>query len=176
MIDERPPSTYQERLRGILHPERNPGQPPKKDADPEGIVEESYPAFGYLRGQSDASSAIEFRFGGGKCMYFPYSCLGAWQFDPAVGILLKFNGDVTYLVLILGSNLDLPVNEGAINLTRGGLQRHRVVWIREMAEEEIKQVGETGPTIDSIQVAEFESNDALKEWLGKHAPAFLPKE
>jgi hypothetical protein len=32
-----------------------------------------------------------------------------------------------------------------------------------MTEEEIRQVGDTGPTIDSIQVAEFESQDALKE-------------
>jgi len=34
-------------------------------------------------------------------------------------------------------------------------------------------VGETGPTIDSIEVTEFESHDALKEWLVKTAPAFL---
>ena len=34
-------------------------------------------------------------------------------------------------------------------------------------------MGETGPTIDSIEVAEFESQAALKEWLSKKAPAFL---
>ena len=34
------------------------------------------------------------------------------------------------------------------------------MWIREMSEEDIKSVGETGPTIDSIQVAEFESQAA----------------
>jgi hypothetical protein len=34
-------------------------------------------------------------------------------------------------------------------------------------------VGETGPTIDSITVGEFESHAELKEWLGKNAPAFL---
>ena len=78
-----------------------------------------------------------------------------------------------YLVLIRGSNLDKPLNEGAINLTTGGLQRHRVVWIREMSEEDIRQVGESGPTIDRIEVAEFESQDALREWLTKNAPAFL---
>jgi hypothetical protein len=32
-----------------------------------------------------------------------------------------------------------------------------------MTEDEIREVGENGPSIDSIQVAEFESNDALKE-------------
>jgi hypothetical protein len=78
-----------------------------------------------------------------------------------------------YLVLIRGSNLDRPLNEGAINLTHAGLQRHRVLWVREMSPDEIRQVGETGPTIDSIEVAEFESHSALKEWLGKRAPEFL---
>ena len=33
-------------------------------------------------------------------------------------------------------------------------------------------VGETEPTIDSIEVAEFESHAALKEWISKNAPAF----
>ena len=37
----------------------------------------------------------------------------------------------------------------------------------------IRQVGDTGPTIDSIQVAEFESQAALKEWLTQNAPAFV---
>ncbi len=45
--------------------------------------------------------------------------------------------------------------------------------VREMSEEEIRQVGETGRTGESIEVAEFESNDALKEWTGTPAPAFL---
>jgi len=42
-----------------------------------------------------------------------------------------------------------------------------------MSEEEIRQVGDTGPTIDSIEMAEFESHDALKEWVSKKAPAFI---
>jgi hypothetical protein len=46
--------------------------------------------------------------------------------------------------------------------------------IREMTKEDIRQVGETGPTIDSIEVAEFESHDALKQWLSEKASAFLP--
>jgi hypothetical protein len=49
----------------------------------------------------------------------------------------------------------------------------RVVLVREMPEADIKQVGDSGPTIDSIQVAEFESQAALKEWLSKNAPAFV---
>jgi hypothetical protein len=48
-----------------------------------------------------------------------------------------------------------------------------VLWVREMSAEEIRQVGETGPTINSIEMAEFESHSDLKDWLGKHAPEFL---
>ena len=42
-----------------------------------------------------------------------------------------------------------------------------------MTADEIERVGETAPTIDSIEVAEFESHAALKEWLSKKAPAFV---
>jgi hypothetical protein len=89
--------------------------------------------------------------------------MGTWRYNPSEGLLLKFSGDLVYLVLIRGNNLDKPLNDGAINLTTGGLQRHRIVWIREMPEADIKQVGDTGPTIDSIEMAEFESQAALKE-------------
>jgi hypothetical protein len=142
-----------------------------QDAEAEG-VEASCGAFGYLRGLRDQSAAVELRFRDGNSMWFPYSWLGNWQYNPSHGLLLKFSGDLVYLVLIRGSNIDRPLNEGAINLTHAGLQRHRVLWVREMSADEIRQVGETGPTIDSIEVAEFENHAALKEWLGKRAPEF----
>ena len=164
--------THQERLKGILHSERSAATSTNKDGEAEG-GEESCAAFGYLRGIRDQASAVEFRFRDGNSMWFPYTWMGTWQYNPSDGLLLKFSGDVVYLVLIKGSNLDKPLSEGAINLTRGGLQRHRIMWIREMSEEEIRQVGETGPTIDSIEVAAFESHDALKEWISKKAPAFM---
>jgi len=135
--------------------------------------EASCKAFGYLRGLRDQSSAVELRFRDGNSMWFPYSWMGNWQYHPSDGLLLKFSGDLVYLVLIRGSNIDRPLNEGSINLTHAGLQRHRVLWVREMTADEIRQVGETGPTIDSIEVAEFESHSDLKEWLGQHAPEFL---
>ena len=100
-----------------------------------------------------APLAVEFRFRDGNSMWFPYAWMGTWQYNPSEGLLLKFSGDIVYLVLIRGSNLDQPLNEGSINLTRGGLQRHRVLWLCEMTKEDIRQVGETGPTIDSIEVA-----------------------
>ena len=135
--------------------------------------EASCGAFGYLRGLRDQSAAVEFRFRDGNSMWFPYGWMGTWQYNPSEGLLLKFSGDVVYLVLIRGSNLAKPLNEGAINLTHAGLQRHRVLWVREMSDDEIRKVGETGPTIDSIEVAEFESHADLREWVSKKAPAFL---
>src|SRR4029077_6633270 len=117
--------------------------------------------------------AVEFRFRDGNSAWFPYGWLGPWRFNPSEGLLLKFSGALVYLFLIRGSNRDRPLNEGAINRTHAGLQRHRVLWVREMSDEEIRKVGESGPTIDSIEIAEFESHDALKHWLKEKAPAFL---
>jgi hypothetical protein len=119
-------------------------------------------AFGYLRGVRDRAAAVEFRFLTGNSTWFPYTWLGNWQFDPSEGLLLKFTGDLVYLVLIRGSNLNRPL---------GG-----VIWIREMDESEIRTVGESGPTVDSIEVAEFESQEELKAWLQRKAPAFQSKE
>lgn len=170
MRDDKP--TYQDRLRGNPHLAGHTGHLPTKEADAES-GEASCAAFGYLRGIRDRADAVEFRFRDGNSVWFPYGWLGTWQYNPSEGLLLKFSGDLVYLVLIRGSSLDRPLDEGAINLTRAGLQRHRVLWVREMSEEDIRKVGETGPTIDSIDVAEFESHSDLKEWLGKTAPAFL---
>jgi hypothetical protein len=145
-----------------------------KAKEPEAeAAEASCGAFGYLRGLRDSSAAVEFRFRDGNSVWFSYSLLGTWQYNPSEGLLLKFAGDVVTLVLIKGSNLDRPLNEGAIDLIHAGLQRHRVLWIREMTPEEVRQVGENGPTVDSIEIAEFESNADLKEWVAAHAPAFL---
>ena len=98
--------------------------------------------------------------------------MGAWMYNPSEGLLLSFSGDVGYLLLIRGSNLDKPLNEGAINLTNAGLQRHRVLWIKEMTKEDIERVGETGPTIDSIEMGEFTSYEERCEWIKIRAPAF----
>ncbi len=168
MVDD---SKHQERLQRSPVRPGTPRASPNKEAEAE-AGEASCGAFGYLRGIRDQSAAVELRFRNGNSMWFPYAWLGTWQYNPSEGLLLKFSGDLVYLVLIRGSNLDRPLKEGAINLTHAGLQRHRVLWLREMSAEEIRQVGETGPTIDSIEVAEFETHSELKRWLGQHAPEF----
>lgn len=134
--------------------------------------EEACAAFGYLRGTRDRALAVEFRYRDGNSDYFPYSWLGPWRFNPSVGLLLKFTGDVVTLVLIRGSNLDAAVNQGAMNLTDCGLQRHRITWIREMDQAELKRVGDSGPTIDRIEVAEFETVEEQRKWLSQFAPVF----
>jgi len=142
-----------------------------KEAEADG-TEASCKAFGYLRGLRASAASVEFRLRDGNSTWFSYSWMGTWQYNPSEGLLLKFCGDLVYLVLIRGSNLDKPLNEGAINLTHAGLQRHRVLWIREMTKEEIRQVGESGPTVDTIEIREFESPEAVKEWKCTYAPAF----
>jgi hypothetical protein len=135
--------------------------------------EGSCAAFGYLRGIRDQAVALEFRFLDGNSVWFPYGWLGTWSYNPSEGILLKFSGDLVYLVLIRGSNLDKPLNDAAIDLTHAGLQRHRVLWVREMTREDVGKVGEAGPTIDTIDIAEFESHSDLKVWLANRAPGFV---
>ena len=163
------------------HEDRLQQKPPKqglsailqsKETDTEG-TESACRAFGYLRGIRDQSAAVEFRFRDGNSIWFPYNWLGTWCFNPSEGLLIKFSGDLVYLVLIKVSNLDRPLKDGSVTLMHAGFQRHRLVWVREMTEEEIREAGDTEPTIDSIELQEFESHAALKEWLSKNAPAFM---
>jgi hypothetical protein len=141
--------------------------------EPDSECEEgSCKAFGYLRGIRDQSVAVEFRFRDGNSIWFPYALLGPIKYNPSEGLLIKFSGDLVYLVLIKGSNLDKPLKDGNVTMIRAGLQRHRLIWVREMMEEEIRTAGDTEPTIDSIEVEEFESHDALKDWVSTKASAF----
>jgi hypothetical protein len=133
--------------------------------------EQSCSAFGFLRGVRDRALALELRFANGNSDWLANSCLVSWRFNPSVGLMLKFTGDVVTLVLIRGSNLDALVND-SVDLPHG-IQRHRIMWVREMDKAETRQVGQAGPTIDKIEVAEFESQEEMREWLTKAAPSFL---
>lgn len=134
--------------------------------------EQSCLAFGYLRGMHERALNLEFRFRNGNREWFSYALLATCRFNPSVGVLLKFTGDVVTLVLVRGSNLDLPVHSGAVDLIERGLERHRVLWVREMDQNELRMAGEREPTVDRIDVAEFESQEDLNAWLAKTAPAF----
>lgn len=142
---------------------------PKENAE----KEPACAAFGYLRGQHDRAAMLEFRFRDGNTEAFPYSWLGPVRFNPSVGLLLRFTGDLVTLVLIRGSNLDAAVGPGSINLIERGIERNRVTFVREMDEAESRRIGEGGPTIDRIEVAEFETQAQLTTWLKAKAPVFL---
>jgi hypothetical protein len=131
------------------------------------------PAFGYVRGLDKRALAVEFRFRDGNSDWFAYSLLGSWRHNPSVGVLLKFaGGDLTTYVLIRGSNLNAVLPDREINLTDQGLQRHRITFIREMDEDELRKAGESEPTIDRIMVAEFDSTQEAENWLKTVAPVF----
>jgi hypothetical protein len=160
---------HQDRIRSNPHLSGRVEQPPKKEQDG---GEDSCPAFGYLRGIHDRAHAIEFRFHNGNSTWFPYNWLGNWKFDPSEGLLLKFSGDLVYLVLIRGTNLDRPLADGSVDLIRAGLQRHRVLWIREMSEADAKSVDQNGPVIDSIEIVGSASHDEIAAWITSKAPSF----
>ena len=128
--------------------------------------EEACSAFGYLRGVRDRASMIEFRLGNGNSKAFPYSWLGPVSYDPSAGLLLKFVGDLVYLVLIEGSNLNAPVN-GSTTLNDRGLQRHRVVWIREMSSQEVQRARAGEIVIQRIRMLAHRPDEEPKdvEWL-----------
>src|ERR1700689_962806 len=165
-------SKHQDRLKGILHAQAKPAAATTGGLDTD-EVEPSWAAFGYLGGRRDASASVEFRLHDGNSVWFPYNLLGTWEYNPSEGLLLKFSGDLMYLVLIKGSNLDKPLSDGSINLTHAGLQRNRALWVREMTKEDIERVGESGPTIDSIDIGEFTTHDERQAWLKMMASAFL---
>jgi len=135
--------------------------------------EASCKAFGYLRGLQDRALAVRFCFRSGNSICLPYGWLGPWEYNPSVGLLVKFTGDAVLLVLIRGSNLDAQVGGASVNLTDRGLQRHRIVWVREMDEDELRRAGEGEPTVDGIDMAAFLSQEKMREWVSRMAPAFL---
>lgn len=148
-----------------------------RDKDKDGeheLAEGSCPAFGFLRGLTAQALHVEFRFRTGDSDWYAYNQLSSWRHRPGTGLLLKFTGgDVVTMVLIRASNVDAVVHPHGINLTDRGFQRNRILWVREMDEDELRAVGNTGPTIDRIEVEEFESNAEVIAWLKKVAPAFL---
>ncbi len=152
---------------------RNPAAPLPAPAVAPESDEAECPAFGYLRGLDARALAVEFRFCDGNSDWYSYSLLASWRYNPSVGLLLKFTSDVTTLALIRGSNLDALVGDTAVNLTDRGFQRHRILWVREMEEAEARRIGNTGPTIDRIEVADFEGGDAMREWMRKSLPGFV---
>ena len=128
--------------------------------------EEECGCFGYLRGIRDTALSLEFRFANGNREAFPYSWLGPLTYNPSAGLLLKFVGDLVYLVLLEGSNLNALVN-GAVSLYDRGIQRHRVTWVREMTRQQVELAGEGEATVERIRVLSHRPDEEPKSapWL-----------
>ena len=128
--------------------------------------EEECLAFGYLRGIREQALSLEFRFANGNREAFPYSWLGPVTYNPSAGLLLKFVGDLVYLVLLEGSNLNALVN-GAVSLYDRGIQRHRVTWVREMTRQQVERAGEGEVTVERIRILSHRPDEEPKgvEWL-----------
>jgi hypothetical protein len=155
------------------HLESVAGRPSKSRDARDEPEEGSCAAFGYLRGLHERSLGVEMRFRSGNRDWHPYSLLGSWRFNPSVGMLLKFTSDVVTLVLIRGSNLDQPTDAGGVDLIERGIGRQRVLWVREMEAEEIRQLGKREPIVDGIKIASFQSQEDVETWTSRFAPEFV---
>jgi hypothetical protein len=139
----------------------------RPDPAPEANSEEDEcPAFGYLRGIKDRALSLELRFANGNSQAFPYSWLGPMKYDPSAGLLLKFVGDLVYLVLLEGSNLNALVNQ-SVSLYDRGIQRHRVTWVREMTRQQMQKAGEGEVIVERIRIVFYRPDEEPKgvEWL-----------
>lgn len=137
------------------------GTPPEAGTD-----EEECPAFGYLRGIRDRALSLELRFANGNSKAFPYSWLGPMQYDPSAGLLLKFVGDLIYLVLLEGSNLNKLVNNSC-SLYDRGIQRHRVTWVREMTRQQAGRAEGGEVAVERIHMLSHRPDEEPKgvQWL-----------
>src|SRR5262249_32585853 len=96
-MTDKPTTTYQDRLRSILQPDKQAGDAAKYEMDANDLEAPPGAPFGYLRGIEDKAEAVELRFRDGTSRWFPYRWLGPWHYDPSEGLLLKFSGDIVYL-------------------------------------------------------------------------------
>jgi hypothetical protein len=107
-------------------------------------------AFGYLRGTRDRAMFVEFRLADGTVWAFPYSWMGPARFHPSQGIVLYFVGDAVHQVTIQGWNLNAE-GEG-VSLFGRGLLRHRIVWVREMSEDEAQRAAKGETVVEKISI------------------------
>jgi hypothetical protein len=145
---------------------------PRRTQKEEESDEERCPAYGYLRGFREQALTLEFRYRDENIDAFPYSHMASWRFNPSIGLLLKFTSDVTTLVLVEGSNLNVELPNRSVNLTDRGIAKHRITYVREMDEDELKRQPKGLPTIDKLIAAEFKCVEAQEEWLRQNAIPF----
>ncbi|QVL30793.1 hypothetical protein KIH39_18320 [Telmatocola sphagniphila] len=134
--------------------------------------EASCRAYGFLRGLREKAHMLELRFKNGNTEALAYHLLHSMRFNPSYGVLLRFGGDITTMVMISGSNLDVVLKDMEVNLTDRGIQRQRITWVREMDEDELRKLKPSDPSIDAIAVGECESEETVQTWMGQNAKGF----
>ena len=102
-------------------------------------------AFGWLRGVRDRALMLELRFKDGSVKALAYAWLEKAEFDPSVGITLKFGGEK---VKITGRNLNAEARPN-IRLF-AGILRHRVPWIQEADRPMAMGASQSTVIIESI--------------------------
>jgi hypothetical protein len=141
---------------------------PRPEAEPKRPEddEQHCNAFGYLRGVRERALLLELRFRDGNAEAFTYSWLGRVSYVASAGLLLRFNGDRLYWVLVEGANLNKAL-EGGVSLYQKGLLRHRVTWVREMSAEELSRAGPGDVTVEHIRVASSRPEEGMPQaaWL-----------
>jgi hypothetical protein len=98
---------------------------PQGDGDAEDIVE-NYGAFGWLRGVRDRALYLELRRKDGNVTALGYPWLESIEFNPSVGVTLKFTG---HTVIIRGRNLNAEYRPNVMLIN--GILRHKVPWVQE---------------------------------------------
>jgi hypothetical protein len=119
--------------------------------------EESCAAFGYLRGVKDRALTLELRFAAGHSLGYSYSLLSESKYNPSAGIMLKFLAEKVFLIVIEGSNLNSLVS--GISLYDRGILRHRITYIQEMRQDQLRRTGEGEPTIDRIRTLAYRQDE-----------------
>lgn len=108
--------------------------------------DESWGAFGWLRGTRDRAPMLELRKRDGSIMAVAYGCLERAEFDPSSGITLHVSGRP---VTIRGRNLNAELRP---NVTLfNGITRHRVPWVQEAGRAEALQAAESATVIEAIE-------------------------
>lgn len=102
--------------------------------------------FGWLRGIRDRALAVELRQANGNIVAIPYHGIERFDFDPSEGITLAVSGGK---IRLKGRNLNAEMRP-TIRLFEG-LARHRVPWIREVADSESLAAAGDATIVDSIQ-------------------------
>ncbi|MGH7193551.1 MAG: hypothetical protein ACREJM_08470 [Candidatus Saccharimonadales bacterium] len=104
-------------------------------------------AFGWLRGQHERAAMLELRRKDGSIVALPYHWLERADFDPSVGITLKFGAEK---VKITGRNLN---SEARPNVRLfAGIVRHRVPWIQEADQPAAMAAGRGATVIEEINL------------------------